>query len=33
VLAGAALLGLVSIGVSTRLSLRAKPIDTIGLRE
>ncbi|WP_086662017.1 FtsX-like permease family protein [Lentzea kentuckyensis] len=33
VLAGAALLGVVSIAVSTRLSLRAKPIDTIGLRE
>jgi putative ABC transport system permease protein len=32
-LAGAALLGLVSIAVSTRLSLRAKPIDTIGTRE
>jgi putative ABC transport system permease protein len=32
-LAGAALLGLVSIAVSTRLSLRAKPIDTIGSRE
>ncbi|MET9633226.1 FtsX-like permease family protein [Lentzea sp. NPDC006480] len=33
VLAGAALLGIVSISVATRLSLRAKPIDTIGLRE
>lgn len=33
VLAGAALLGVVSIAVATRLSLRAKPIDTIGLRE
>ncbi|MFJ8961635.1 FtsX-like permease family protein [Lentzea sp. NPDC102401] len=32
-LAGAALLGLVSIAVSTRLSLRAKPIDAIGSRE
>ncbi|MFD4637731.1 FtsX-like permease family protein [Lentzea sp. NPDC058436] len=32
-LAGAALLGLVSVAVSTRVSLRAKPIDTIGLRE
>lgn len=33
VLAGAAVLGLLSIAVATRLSLRAKPIDTIGLRE
>ncbi|MGW6928977.1 FtsX-like permease family protein [Lentzea sp. NPDC054927] len=33
VLAGAALLGVVSIAVSTRLSLRAKPIDAIGSRE
>ncbi|MFS8097218.1 FtsX-like permease family protein [Lentzea alba] len=33
VLAGAAVLGVVSIAVSTRLSLRAKPIDTIGIRE
>ncbi|GGU50645.1 FtsX-like permease family protein [Lentzea flava] len=33
VLAGAALLGVVSIAVSTRLSLRAKPVDTIGIRE
>lgn len=33
VLAGAALLGVVSIAVSTRLSLRAKPIDAIGTRE
>lgn len=32
VLAGAALLGVVSVAVSTRLSLRAKPIDTIGIR-
>ncbi|SEQ16720.1 FtsX-like permease family protein [Lentzea albida] len=32
-LAGAALLGLVSIAVSTRVSLRAKPIDAIGVRE
>lgn len=32
-LAGAALLGVVSIAVSTRLSLRAKPIDAIGIRE
>ncbi|MDX3658770.1 ABC transporter permease [Streptomyces sp. ID05-26A] len=32
-LAGAALLGVVSIGVSTRLSLRARPIDAIGTRE
>ncbi|WP_439657148.1 FtsX-like permease family protein [Lentzea sp. HUAS TT2] len=32
-LAGAALLGVVSIAVSTRLSLRAKPIDAIGSRE
>ncbi|SES25961.1 putative ABC transport system permease protein [Lentzea xinjiangensis] len=30
VLAGAAVLGVVSIAVSTRLSLRGKPIDTIG---
>ncbi|WP_312878190.1 FtsX-like permease family protein [Lentzea indica] len=33
VVAGASLLGVVSIAVSTRMSLRAKPIDTIGLRE
>ncbi|KJK50589.1 ABC transporter permease [Lentzea aerocolonigenes] len=33
VLAGAALLGIVSISVATRLSLRAKPIDAIGTRE
>ncbi|MCP2243884.1 FtsX-like permease family protein [Lentzea aerocolonigenes] len=33
VLAGAALLGLVSIAVPTRLSLRTKPIETIGIRE
>ncbi|WP_112274238.1 ABC transporter permease [Lentzea terrae] len=33
VVAGAALLGIVSIAVSTRLSLRAKPIDAIGTRE
>jgi putative ABC transport system permease protein len=33
VLAGAAVLGVVSIAVSTRLSLRAKPIDAIGSRE
>ncbi len=33
VLAGAALLGTVSIAVATRLSLRAKPIETIGMRE
>ncbi|KOV86794.1 ABC transporter permease [Nocardia sp. NRRL S-836] len=33
VLAGAALLGTVSIAVATRLSLRSKPIDTIGMRE
>jgi putative ABC transport system permease protein len=33
VLAGAAVLGVVSIAVSTRLSLRAKPIDAIGTRE
>ncbi|MEU3642129.1 ABC transporter permease [Lentzea sp. NPDC034063] len=32
-LAGAVLLGVVSIGVSTRMSLRAKPIDAIGTRE
>ncbi|HUQ61460.1 FtsX-like permease family protein [Lentzea sp.] len=32
-LAGAALLGVVSIAISTRLSLRGKPIDTIGTRE
>ncbi|WP_434443608.1 ABC transporter permease [Lentzea sp. E54] len=32
-LAGAALLGVVSIAVSTRVSLRSKPIDTIGIRE
>lgn len=32
-LAGAALLGLVSIAVSTRVSLRAKPVDAIGVRE
>ncbi|RAS70326.1 FtsX-like permease family protein [Lentzea atacamensis] len=33
VLAGAALLGAVSIAVSTRLSLRPTPIHTIGVRE
>ncbi|MDT7787308.1 MAG: putative transport system permease protein, partial [Pseudonocardiales bacterium] len=33
VLAGAALLGIVSISVATRLSLRARPIDAIGTRE
>ncbi|MEU7476637.1 ABC transporter permease [Lentzea sp. NPDC042327] len=33
VLAGAVLLGTASIAVATRLSLRAKPIDTIGMRE
>jgi putative ABC transport system permease protein len=33
VLAGAALLGTVSIAVATRLSLRTKPIETIGMRE
>ncbi|MCG8922525.1 FtsX-like permease family protein [Lentzea sp. CC55] len=32
-LAGAAVLGVVSIAISTRLSLRAKPIDAIGIRE
>lgn len=32
-LAGAAVLGLVSIAVSTRTSLRARPIDAIGVRE
>ncbi|MGW6443278.1 FtsX-like permease family protein [Lentzea sp. NPDC055074] len=32
-LAGAALLGVVSIAVSTRLSLRPRPIDAIGTRE
>ncbi|MGW4209139.1 FtsX-like permease family protein [Lentzea sp. NPDC004789] len=33
VLGGAAALGVVSIAVATRLSLRAKPIDAIGIRE
>ncbi|MEV6235132.1 ABC transporter permease [Lentzea sp. NPDC051838] len=33
VLAGAALLGIVSIAVSTGLTLRAKPVDAIGSRE
>ncbi|GLY47257.1 FtsX-like permease family protein [Lentzea sp. NBRC 102530] len=32
-LCGAVLLGVVSVAVSTRLSLRGKPIDTIGTRE
>ncbi|MET9230308.1 ABC transporter permease [Lentzea sp. NPDC003310] len=32
-LAGAALIGVVSIAVATRLSLRARPIDAIGSRE
>ncbi|MFD4675322.1 ABC transporter permease [Lentzea sp. NPDC058450] len=32
-LGGAVLLGVVSVAVSTRLSLRGKPIDTIGTRE
>ncbi|MFD9704555.1 FtsX-like permease family protein [Lentzea sp. NPDC059081] len=32
-LAGAAVLGIVSIAISTRMSLRGKPIDTIGTRE
>ncbi|MFD5829482.1 FtsX-like permease family protein [Lentzea sp. NPDC060358] len=32
-LAGAAVLGVVSIAIPTRMSLRDKPIDTIGMRE
>ncbi len=33
ILAGAFLLSLVSLGLSTRVALRVKPIDAIGLRE
>lgn len=33
IIAGAFLLSLVSLGLSTRVTLRAKPIDAIGLRE
>ncbi|MEU5692007.1 FtsX-like permease family protein [Actinosynnema sp. NPDC020468] len=33
VVGGAALLGFLSLGVATRVSLRARPIDAIGLRE
>nr|WP_083466939.1 FtsX-like permease family protein [Kibdelosporangium sp. MJ126-NF4]CTQ97040.1 putative ABC transport system integral membrane protein [Kibdelosporangium sp. MJ126-NF4] len=33
IIAGAVLLGLLSLGVSTRVALRAKPIEAIGLRE
>ncbi|WET76519.1 ABC transporter permease [Amycolatopsis sp. QT-25] len=33
VIAGAILLGLVSLGLATRVALRAKPIEAIGLRE
>ncbi|MFD5089265.1 FtsX-like permease family protein [Amycolatopsis thailandensis] len=33
VIAGAILLGLVSLGLATRVALRSKPIDAIGLRE
>lgn len=33
IIAGAVLLGLLSMGLSTRVALRAKPIDAIGLRE
>jgi putative ABC transport system permease protein len=33
IIAGAVLLGLLSMGLSTRVALRARPIDAIGLRE
>ncbi|MDQ7809509.1 ABC transporter permease [Amycolatopsis sp. A133] len=33
IIAGAALLGMVAIGVATSVALRAKPIDAIGVRE
>jgi putative ABC transport system permease protein len=33
IVAGAAALGIVSLAVSTRVGLRARPIDAIGLRE
>jgi putative ABC transport system permease protein len=33
IIGGAAVLGLVSMGLSTWVALRARPIDAIGLRE
>jgi putative ABC transport system permease protein len=33
IIAGAAVLGMVAIGVATRVTLRARPIDAIGVRE
>ncbi|MBE1470457.1 putative ABC transport system permease protein [Kibdelosporangium phytohabitans] len=33
IIAGAVLLGLLSLGIATRMTLRARPIDAIGLRE
>jgi putative ABC transport system permease protein len=33
IIAGAVLLGLLSMGISTRVALRARPIDAIGLQE
>ena len=33
IIGGAVLLGVLSMGLSTRVALRTKPIDAIGLRE